>query len=150
MNNFPLNEYGRWISQTNWTYFTTLTTQRPMSLASSRKALERFNNRLGKYGDITILWVAEKFKLIDSYHSHCLIQCPKTLSAGEIKRQWAFTCGEGKLGGFTQIVKYNKAKKGCHYVVKDFNKDQSDWDLHTNKQTTQVPKETIIGKHFPL
>lgn len=67
-----------YISQWNLpSYFVTLTTQNEMSIKAARTMMHAYCMAIVRAGcDVRVMWCAEKFDLIDSYHLHALM-CTK-------------------------------------------------------------------------
>ena len=77
------NEYGNFLGQTNWTFYCTLSTQKPLSVKSAQRYIERTHEQLQTNYNLEtqIFWVAELvFNIISLKFSSAskVTDCPDT------------------------------------------------------------------------
>lgn len=106
------SEYAKFLDKLEWTHFATFTTK----LEVGYKAVERLAEKIAKKiptknsAGLKMFWVGEQFANGDGYHLHCLIFCPQSREANQLKMWYEATHGLCKV-----LSKKNGASS---YVVK--------------------------------
>ncbi len=128
------NAWGNWLNTFTWQYFTTLTTNYPLTMYSAEKAVNRFLNVAEKeFGRTQIFWVAEPFDLSHSYHLHAIINFNiiplQDTMHNEIRKFWYKVNFVKKNRGIhrTLVQNYEKEKGGNFYIAKHFNKHNTNF-----------------------
>ena len=139
--------YAEWLESQEWSHWCTFTTKYELTLKSARRLMQRYFEGMRKDGfNPTLFWVAEKFELRDSWHTHGMLKC--NLKADEpirfkpLTHLYQHVCGhkreEGTLryDGWSRcnLQAYDKAKGGAgkyatKYVMKDQNNQHAEYDL---------------------
>ena len=128
------NAWGSWLNTFSWQYYTTLTTNYPLTIYSAEKAIKRFVNATEKeFGRTQIFWVAEKFDLTHSYHIHALIKFTniplQNTMHNMIRKYWYVVNKVNKNKGIhrTLVENYEKEKGGNFYFPKHLNKHNTNF-----------------------
>ena len=133
------NELGKYLNDVKFNYFCTFTTPYKMTLASARRAVERFGKLIEKYyPKFFMFWSAEPFDLKEGYHLHSLIKTnsDKTtttyLDKKAINEVWQIATKGSSIkakSNRVDIKKYKIGKKGSNYFCKYINRPHSDYDI---------------------
>ena len=107
-----VNEYGKWLNQTKWDYFGTLTYKYNMNERKNRTIMTGLTNSLKAYGlAFNMYWVFEKYS---HPHNHFLL---KGSDIELVEKYW-----KGK-GYVNDIQEYDVSKGASWYVTKYIEKD---------------------------
>jgi hypothetical protein len=136
------------VNQYEWDYWTTFTTARPLTMKGARRLSQNIANDFCKpspFKSTGLLWVAEKFDVIDGFHIHALLRSNLTIK-GLLERKKDKPDRYGRI----HIQPYDPNLGGQGYCAKYITKDViSDWDI--NQYTTLSPPpriEKIDGVHL--
>jgi hypothetical protein len=93
-------------SQYDTCYFATLTTQYTLSLASARRAVERFASIVKREGaTCRIVWFAELYECKDGYHLHALLS---TSACRNDLNKWWSLASKANMSHAVRIAKDNE------------------------------------------
>lgn len=130
--------FANFINTFEWQFFCTFTTPYSLSLASSRRSMDKLKNYLdNQFTGSKVFWFAEEFDVKEGYHIHALIQLEKCdqnsldKNITALKKAWKILSrGDRKSILNTHIVQYDKDKGGNFYVSKYINRPNiNDYDL---------------------
>jgi hypothetical protein len=129
-----VKEYGDLLGQTNWTFYCTLSTQKPLSVKSAQRYIERTHAQLQTNFNLEtqIFWIAEPFDSKYGYHLHCLVKfnCKDAHKyKNELIKAWQIvTKGSyGKKYNWTNILPYDANLGGRYYLVKGIDKNNIEY-----------------------
>lgn len=144
-SNYTKKIYGDFFNLYDWNFYATLTTSYPLSIKSSRRAVERFLKILNTnyQSNNHIFYASEPFDLIDGNHIHCLIQLENnkfsSISQAKkaIKESWQSATGrnENISRHLTQVNKFNRKLGGSWYMAKYLQHKNSDYDFLPHDST---------------
>jgi hypothetical protein len=125
----------------HWDYWTTFTTNRPLSMQGARRLANVIANDFCKpspFKSTGLLWVAEPFDTKVGYHIHALISSNLTIK-GLLERKKDKPDRYGRI----HIEPYERNKGAQSYCAKYIGKDlhRADWDI--NQFTTLSPPPRI-------
>lgn len=127
--------YGSWLSQYEWTYWTTCTTRYQLTLPSARRLMQRFwnNTDLVKSGAARMFWCAEPFDTRVGYHTHALIKFNDILSLKNVAEIYQFACGNVDISKDQwhriDLKPYNSKLGAGYYCGKYITKNLADFDF---------------------
>lgn len=128
------NAYHDWLGNLEWRYFATLTTTWELAPNSARSMMERYFEMLKReMGSVTIFWVTEKYKLKDGCHLHALITIPQEWNAMNLDKIYQVASGAKNSNQYFKATfsPINKKRKWVDYILKDFHKSGSDFDIQS-------------------
>ncbi len=120
-----LNEWGKWLSETMWDYFSTITFKFDMKPNQSLNHLRMIEKRLVKL-DISykFFYVVEKISRVQS-HIHML------LKGKRVKVEVDKYLKEKNLVNpkFVKHLNYDRSKGASYYIVKYIENKELDYDM---------------------
>ena len=130
-----LSAWGSWLDQRQWQLFTTLTTNRELTLPGARRSVNKLASYLKENGyPAEIFWAAEPFDLKEGYHLHGLIRFADLERSDDNRPAYSYL-----VNGWRQITsdknarihskRYDPGKGANHYVGKYISKTRSDYDI---------------------
>jgi hypothetical protein len=124
------NDYGNWLSGTEWTHFMTGTTRNEMTMNSARRQAEGYHKWLSMGGDTTMFFAAEPFDVREGYHIHALVKLPELLDYKDAVLMWQKVTGAKKKSEWNRIElkAYDNRKGASYYCGKYITKNLSDYD----------------------
>jgi hypothetical protein len=136
-------DYIKWLSQTKWDYFVTLTSHEPMKIARARRLTERLLDDFSKkYPMVSFFWVAEPFDITYGYHLHAIMSLPNLspqqliLVKSVIHKTWnRLTNYHGSRNyNRVDIRPYDPTRKGVEYITKRITFNNADYDFYFGKK----------------
>ena len=118
-----VNEYGNFLSQTNWTFYCTLSTRYPLTLNSARRSIARLHEfiKINQKLENEIFWIAEPFDTKYGYHIHALIKLnclDGVKKKDDVKKAWQIvTKGRYKEGYNNCLILPYKANNGGNFYM---------------------------------
>lgn len=132
-------ELGDFLKGFAWSHFIILTTRRP---GPPDRLLSRFTvyiRSLERIAQCRVGWfVAVEERVPGWGHLHALAAGTEHLTVARLERQWRH--------GFNRVRKYDPARRGCHYSVKDIT---DEW--HHDLFDLSLPRRNRVpGQSLPL
>ena len=129
-----INEYGKYLGLTDWTFYCTLSTHYSLRVKSAQRYIEKTHEQLEHNFNLKtqMYWVAEPFDSKYGFHIHCLVKfsCKDPLEHKKdlIKAWQRVTKGKnGKKYNWTNIVPYDPKLGGKFYVVKGIGRNDVEY-----------------------
>ena len=130
--------YQEYLPSVPWDCFCSYTTDYALTSNCARNLMERYKSRLStkifNNERFLIFWVAEKFKSIDGFHLHALIQYPKDFVLdvkSDMNDAFQVVSAARKQGKYfrTDIQDYKPELLGAKYLAKDLYLSTTAYDL---------------------
>ena len=126
--------YGKHLTDYQWTFFGTLTTNYELSLRNCRTLADRFYAALSKNFTVSFFWIAEEFEARDGCHLHVLFKLHDTIPLTEFRKTckeiWRGVSGnkEDNHKHRVDLRYYSANYRGAFYLSHKLNKPMVDYD----------------------
>ena len=107
-------EWGGFLDRYEWTYFSTLTFERPPSADSAARAFGLWVRRIESVGCQRVSWVyfVERSRA-GTIHLHSLLNTPPRITAETLDYWWT--------GGWNEHSPYDRNRGAAAYIAKEMN-----------------------------
>jgi|TARA_B110000003_G_C16154235_1_gene340932 hypothetical protein len=120
-----VNQYGKWLGEHSWDYFTTITYKHTISPKSNYRIMDRLEQTLDKtMVNVKMFWIME-YSNYKSTHNHLLLQ------GDGVKYQVDKYLKKSNLvdSRFVKHKAYNSSKGASYYVSKYIGSDAIEYGL---------------------